>query len=79
MVLDDVLATLIRHRIRANLSPRHVPAVLIQAPDLPRTRSGKLSELAVRDVVHDRPVANTGALANPECLAFFAGLDRSSW
>jgi acetoacetyl-CoA synthetase len=56
-----------------------VPSVLIQAPDLPRTRSGKLSELAVRDVVHGRPVANTTALANPECLAFFADLDRGSW
>jgi acetoacetyl-CoA synthetase len=79
MVLDDELATLIRQRIRANLSPRHVPAVLVQAPDLPRTRSGKLSELAVRDVVHGRPVANTSALVNPECLEFFAGLDRSTW
>jgi len=72
LVLDDELAALIRLRIRTNLSPRHVPSALIQAPDLPRTRSGKLSELAVRDVVHGRPVANTAALANPECLDFFA-------
>lgn len=72
MVLDDELSALIRQRIRSHLSPRHVPAVLIQAPDLPRTRSGKLSELAVRDVVSGRPVANTGALANPECLSFFS-------
>jgi acetoacetyl-CoA synthetase len=77
--LDDELAARIRQRIRTHLTPRHVPSVLIQAPDLPRTRSGKLSELAVRDVVHGRPVANTTALANPECLAFFADLDRSSW
>ena len=74
MILDDDLAALIRQRLRTNLSPRHVPAALIQAPDLPRTRSGKLSELAVRDVVHGRPVANTSALANPECLEFFAGV-----
>ena len=74
MILDDELAALIRQRIRTNLSPRHVPSVLIQAPDLPRTRSGKLSELAVRDVVHGRPVANTAALANPECLEFFASV-----
>jgi acetoacetyl-CoA synthetase len=47
---------------------------VVQAPDLPRTRSGKLSELAVRDVVHGRPVANTNALANPESLEFFTGL-----
>jgi acetoacetyl-CoA synthetase len=79
LVLDDELAALIRRQIRTNLTPRHVPSVLIQAPDLPRTRSGKLSELAVRDGVHGRPVANTSALANPECLAFFADLDRSSW
>jgi acetoacetyl-CoA synthetase len=74
LVLDDELAAVIRQRIRTNLSPRHVPSALIQAPDLPRTRSGKLSELAVRDVVHGRPVANTSALANPECLEFFAGV-----
>jgi len=72
--LDDELAGRIRQRIRTNLSPRHVPSVLIQAPDLPRTRSGKLSELAVRDVVHGRRVANTAALVNPECLEFFAGV-----
>ncbi|HST82804.1 MAG TPA: acetoacetate--CoA ligase [Kineosporiaceae bacterium] len=71
-VLDDELADQIRQRIRSHLSPRHVPSALIQAPDLPRTRSGKLSELAVRDVVNGRPVANTGALANPECLEFFS-------
>jgi acetoacetyl-CoA synthetase len=72
MVLDDELAAQIRQRIRSHLSPRHVPSALIQAPDLPRTRSGKLSELAVRDVVNGRPVANTSALANPECLEFFS-------
>ena len=75
LTLDQELVTAVRTRIRANLSPRHVPAVVLQAPDLPRTRSGKLSELAVREVLHGRAVANTGALANPECLAFFAGLD----
>jgi acetoacetyl-CoA synthetase len=78
-VLDEALTSAVRARIRANLSPRHVPAVVVQAPDLPRTRSGKLSELAVREVVHGRPVANTAALANPECLDFFAGLDRKGW
>lgn len=70
--LDDGLAKEIRTAIRSRLSPRHVPAVIVQAPDLPRTRSGKLSELAVRDVVHGEPVKNTSALANPECLDFFA-------
>jgi acetoacetyl-CoA synthetase len=70
--LDDATRDDIRRRIRTRLSPRHVPAVIVQAPDLPRTRSGKLSELAVRDVVNGRTVANTSALANPECLDFFA-------
>jgi acetoacetyl-CoA synthetase len=70
--LDDELRGAIRARIRANLTPRHVPALVLQAPDLPRTRSGKLSEIAVRDMVAGRSVANTGALANPECLDFFA-------
>jgi acetoacetyl-CoA synthetase len=73
--LDDELTARIQARIRANLSPRHVPGVVVQAPDLPRTRSGKLSELAVRDVVHGRPVTNTSALANPESLEFFSGLE----
>jgi acetoacetyl-CoA synthetase len=71
VVLDDALRDTIRTRIRSRLSPRHVPAVVVQAPDLPRTRSGKLSELAVRDIVNGRPVANTSALANPESLEFF--------
>jgi acetoacetyl-CoA synthetase len=74
LVLDDELRQAIRSRIRANLTPRHVPAVVAQAPDLPRTRSGKLSELAARDVVHGRPVTNTGALANPESLDFFVSV-----
>jgi acetoacetyl-CoA synthetase len=74
LTLDDDLRSAIRARIRANLTPRHVPAVVVQAPDLPRTRSGKLSELAVRDMVHARPVSNTGALANPECLEFFGAV-----
>ena len=76
MSLNAELERQIRTRIRMNLSPRHVPAVIVQAPDLPRTRSGKLSELAVRDVVHGRAVANTGALANPEALEFFADVPR---
>jgi acetoacetyl-CoA synthetase len=72
LVMDDAVRDDIRKRIRSRLSPRHVPAVIVQAPDLPRTRSGKLSELAVRDVVNGRQVANTSALANPESLDFFA-------
>jgi acetoacetyl-CoA synthetase len=65
----------IRSRVRSVASPRHVPARIVAVPDLPRTRSNKLSELAVRDVVHGRAVANTEALANPEALAHFRDLE----
>jgi acetoacetyl-CoA synthetase len=68
VTLDDRLAGAIRTRLRVNCSPRHVPARIVAVPDLPRTRSGKLAELAVRDVVHGREVANVEALANPEAL-----------
>ncbi len=68
----DELAAVIRRRLREECSPRHVPARIVVVPDLPRTRSGKLAELAVADVVHGRPVRNTEGLANPEVLALFA-------
>ena len=70
----DELKKLIRRTIRANTSPRHVPAVIIAVDDLPRTISGKLSEIAVRDVVHGREVKNTDALANPQALELFRDL-----
>jgi acetoacetyl-CoA synthetase len=66
--LTDELVREIRARIRAGASPRHVPARVLAVADLPRTRSGKLTELAVRDVVHGRPVKNVEAIANPEAL-----------
>ena len=69
--LDDELSERLRRDIRNNLTPRHVPAVIAAAPDLPRTRSGKLSEVAVRDALNGRPIANTAALENPEALAWF--------
>jgi len=72
--LDDGLRSRIAQRIRANATPRHVPARIVQVADIPRTRSGKIVELAVRDVVHGRPVKNREALANPEALALFADL-----
>ena len=62
----------IRNEIRSNATPRHVPSKIIAVPDIPRTLSGKNVELAVRNVVHGRPVKNTDALANPEALAYFA-------
>ncbi|MEO8478411.1 MAG: acetoacetate--CoA ligase [Gemmatimonadota bacterium] len=69
--LDGELIAQIQQRIREGASPHHVPRVIIAVPDLPRTRSGKLSEMAVRDVVEGRAVTNTEALANPESLAHF--------
>jgi len=69
--LDDALAEKIRRTVRANATPRHVPAKIVQVPDIPRTRSGKVVELAVRNVVHGRPVRNLEALANPEALTHY--------
>jgi acetoacetyl-CoA synthetase len=69
--LNEDLVARIKHQIKANASPRHVPAKVAQVTDIPRTRSGKIVELAVRDVVHGRPIKNTGALANPEALKQF--------
>jgi len=71
--LDEDVAATIRSVIRQGCSPRHVPAVILSVPDVPRTRSGKLVELAVRDVVEGRNVRNVEALANPESLEHFGG------
>ena len=69
--LDDQLVTTIKNQIRNNASPRHVPRKVIQVSDLPRTRSGKLVEIAVRDVIHGKEVKNMEAIANPEALMQF--------
>ncbi|MDX1382794.1 MAG: acetoacetate--CoA ligase, partial [Thermoanaerobaculia bacterium] len=69
--LDDELRGRIRSEIRSHASPRHVPARILQVADIPRTRSGKITELAVRDVIHGREVPNREALANPEALEGF--------
>jgi len=71
LTLDNELASRIRQRIRDNTTPRHVPDKVLQVPDIPRTKSGKIVELAVREVVHGRPVKNLEALANPEALEHF--------
>jgi len=71
LVLDDALIDRIRKQIRANTTPRHVPEKVVQVADIPRTKSNKIVELAVRDVVHGRPVKNVEALANPEALDHF--------
>jgi acetoacetyl-CoA synthetase len=71
--LTDELQARIRTRIRHGASPHHVPRIILQVADLPRTRSGKLSEVAVRDAVEGRRVRNVGALANPEALVGLTG------
>lgn len=75
VVLDDELVKKIKTKIRTGASPRHVPAKVIPVADIPRTKSGKIVELAVREIVHGRPVKNKEALANPEALELFANLD----
>jgi acetoacetyl-CoA synthetase len=72
--LDNEMQEKIRGSIRENASPHHVPKKIIQVADIPRTISGKITELAVREVVHGRPVKNRDALANPEALEFFRNL-----
>jgi acetoacetyl-CoA synthetase len=71
LALDDALINKIRQQIRDNTTPRHVPDKVLQVADIPRTRSGKIVELAVRNVVHGLPVKNSEALANPEALELF--------
>ena len=75
-VLDADLDKRIKARIRAGASPRHVPARIIAVADIPRTKSGKITELAVRDIVHGRTVKNKEALANPEALELFSNLPQ---
>ena len=74
VALDETLTKTIKTEIRKGCTPRHVPAKVIAVTDIPRTKSGKIVELAVRDVVHGRPVKNQEALANPEALALYEGL-----
>ncbi|NNF40060.1 MAG: AMP-binding protein, partial [Woeseiaceae bacterium] len=74
LVLDDELKQRIRQVIRENTTLRHVPAKIVAVPEIPRTKSGKIVELAVRSVVHGETVDNTEALLNPEALSYFAGI-----
>jgi len=72
--LDEALRERIKKQIRTGASPRHVPAKIVQVADIPRTKSGKITELAVRDVVHGRDVKNKEALANPEALDLYRNI-----
>jgi acetoacetyl-CoA synthetase len=74
LALDDALRDRIKKQIRSGASPRHVPARIIQVADIPRSKSGKISELAVRDIVHGRDIKNREALANPEALDIYRNI-----
>jgi acetoacetyl-CoA synthetase len=74
LTLDEPLRQKIRETIRRNATQRHVPSKIIAVPDIPRTLSGKITEIAVRDIVHGRTVKNTDALANPKALEYFRDL-----
>jgi acetoacetyl-CoA synthetase len=77
-ILDDDLKSEIKHAIRTGASPRHVPSHIIQVNDIPRTKSGKITELAVKHVIHGREVKNKEALANPEALELYKDIDIMS-
>ena len=76
VTLDEALRTDIRNTIRTHTTARHVPAKIIAVPDIPRTLSGKITELAVRNVIHGLPVKNVDALANPAALEHFRDLEE---
>ncbi|HEX2525519.1 MAG TPA: acetoacetate--CoA ligase [Geminicoccus sp.] len=76
IVLDEELRARIRKQVRDNATPRHVPAKIVQVADIPRTMSGKITEIAVRDIIHGRTVKNTEALANPRALDLYRDLDE---
>jgi acetoacetyl-CoA synthetase len=73
-ILDEALKKEVRSTIRAYTTARHVPAKIIAVPDIPRTLSGKITELAVRNIIHGLPVKNVDALANPQSLEHFRDL-----
>jgi acetoacetyl-CoA synthetase len=76
VVLDDQMRQKIRDEIRCNTSPRHVPARIVQVPEIPYTINGKKVEIAVTRVIHGEEVRNRDALANPEALEYFRGLEE---
>ena len=72
--LDSNLTKVIKNKLRTGASPRHVPSIIVQAPEIPKTKSGKIVELAVRDLINGKEIKNISALANPECLDFYRSL-----
>ena len=74
--LTQDLIDKIKSKIRVGASPRHVPAKIIEVNDIPRTKSGKIAELAVRDLIHNKQINNQTALANPECLDEYKNINE---
>jgi acetoacetyl-CoA synthetase len=74
--LDDERIKLIKSRIRKNCSPKHVPSIIIKVPEIPRTKSGKIVELAVRKIIHGEAINNKEAIANPEALKYFENIPQ---
>ena len=74
LILESDLIKNIKNQLRIGASPRHVPSIILQAPEIPKTKSGKIVELAVRDLVHGKEIKNESALANPKCLDYFKNL-----
>ena len=72
--LSDDLKDKIKHEIRENTTPRHIPAKIIAVPDIPKTKSGKITEIAVREIIHGKAINNQEAIANPESLEFYKNL-----
>ena len=74
--LDDEKIKLIKSRIKKNCSPKHVPSIIIKVPEIPRTKSGKIVELAVRKIIHGETIDNKEAITNPDSLKFFENLSQ---
>ena len=74
--IDDEKIKLIKSKIRKNCSPKHVPAIIIKAPEIPRTKSGKIVELAVRQIINGEKINNKEAIDNPDSLQFFEKLPQ---
>ena len=72
--LDDEQIKSIKSKIRKNCSPKHVPSIIIKVPEIPRTKSGKIVEIAVRKVINGEEINNKEAIANPNCLDYFKNL-----
>ena len=76
IIRDETLINKIKQQLKDNCTPRHVPKRIVQVTDIPRTKSGKITELTVRDLVHGREIENSEALANPEALKQFKDRDE---